>query len=93
MRTKVRLAWLGTALRLEAREYEAGLRPTPNGVVAGFIEITPRYAARPVDFGGNPETWRASRWHPCRRFHPHQQPKEWNKPASDERDLKVPPAR
>src|SRR5208337_986981 len=38
MRTKVHVAWLGTTLRLEARERRLELRPTANGVVAAYLE-------------------------------------------------------
>lgn len=34
MRTKVRIMWLGTTLRLEAREHRLELRPTAEGVFA-----------------------------------------------------------
>src|SRR5215813_8298481 len=38
MRTKVHVAWLGTTLRLEARERRLELRPTANGVLAAYLE-------------------------------------------------------
>src|SRR5437868_1441418 len=38
MRTKVHIAWLGTTLRLEARERRLELRPTASGVVAAYVE-------------------------------------------------------
>ena len=38
LRTKVHIAWLGTTLRLEARDKRLELRPTPQGIVAGYIE-------------------------------------------------------
>lgn len=56
MRTKVHLAWLGTTLRLEARGAKLELRPTPNGVVAVFIENNAEVRSTPVDLGGNPES-------------------------------------
>src|SRR5436305_11355269 len=37
-RTKVHIAWLGSTLRLEARERRMELRPTASGVVAAQIE-------------------------------------------------------
>ena len=64
MRTKVHLAWLGTTLRLEARGSKLELRPTPEGVVAAFIENNAEVRSVPVDLRGNPETlvreWLAS---------------------------------
>src|SRR5664280_3324755 len=38
LRTKVHIAWLGSTLRLEARDKRLELRPTPTGIVAGYIE-------------------------------------------------------
>jgi len=64
MRTKVHLAWLGTTLRLEARGWKLELRPTPEGVMAVFIENSGEARRAPVDLTGNPETlaraWLAS---------------------------------
>jgi hypothetical protein len=64
MRTKVHLAWLGSALRLEARGSKLELRPTPQGVVAAFIENNTEVRSVPVDLAGNPESlareWLAS---------------------------------
>jgi hypothetical protein len=34
LRTKVYISWIGTTLRLEAREHRLELTPTPSGVVA-----------------------------------------------------------
>ena len=64
MRTKVHLAWLGTTLRLEARGSKLELRPTPQGIVAAFIENNAEVRSAPVDLAGNPESlareWLAS---------------------------------
>jgi hypothetical protein len=64
MRTKVHLAWLGTTLRLEARGSKLELRPTPEGVIAAFIENNAEVRSVPVDLAGNPESlvreWLAS---------------------------------
>ncbi len=64
MRTKVHLAWLGTTLRLEARNAKLELRPTPQGVVAVFLENNAEVRKTPVDLKGNPEKlardWMAS---------------------------------
>ena len=63
-RTKVHLAWLGTTLRLEARACKLELRPTPEGVVAAFIENNAELRRVPVDLAANPESlareWLAS---------------------------------
>jgi hypothetical protein len=56
MRTKVHLAWLGTTLRLEARDRKLELRPTPAGVIAVFIENNVEVRTAPVDLAGNPES-------------------------------------
>jgi hypothetical protein len=61
MRTKVHLAWIGSTLRLEARQNRLELRPTPDGVVAVFIENGSEVRTEPVDFGGKPEDL-ASQW-------------------------------
>ncbi len=61
MRTKVHLAWLGTTLRLEARDRKLELRPTPTGVIAAFIESNVEVRTEPVDLAGNPETL-VSKW-------------------------------
>ena len=53
-RTKVHIAWLGTTLRLEAREKKLELRPTPSGVLAAFIENGEEVRTVPVDLQGNP---------------------------------------
>ena len=55
MRTKVHIAWLGSTLRLEARERRMELRPTPEGVVAVYIENGEETRKEPVDLNGNPE--------------------------------------
>src|SRR5215471_17668351 len=38
MRTKVHVAWLGTTLRMEARDRRLEFRPTAKGVVAAYLE-------------------------------------------------------
>lgn len=55
MRTKVHLAWLGSTLRLEARGSKLELRPTPDGVIAAFIENNTEVRSVPADLAGNPE--------------------------------------
>jgi len=64
MRTKIHLAWLGTTLRLEARACKLELRPTPEGVIAAFIQNNAEVRSAPVDLAGDPENlaraWLAS---------------------------------
>jgi hypothetical protein len=55
MRTKVNLAWIGTTLRLEARDRKLELRPTPEGIVAAFFDKGGEIGTKPVDLAGNPE--------------------------------------
>ena len=61
MRTKVHMAWLGSTLRLEARERRLELRPTAAGVVAVFIEEGKETGSETVDLTGNAEAL-ARRW-------------------------------
>ena len=57
MRLKVHIAWLGSTLRLEARECRLELRPTPEGIVAVYLDAHNRETGSgPVDLAGNPET-------------------------------------
>ncbi len=55
MRAKVYIAWLGTTLKLETRERKLELRPTPEGIVALFIEPEKPTREQPVDLSANPE--------------------------------------
>jgi hypothetical protein len=55
LRTKVHVAWLGTTLRLEARDKRLELRPTPDGIVAGYIENGQETRTEPCDLNGSPE--------------------------------------
>src|SRR4051794_39690089 len=55
LRTKVHIAWLGSTLRLEAREKRLELRPTIEGIVAAYIENGQEVRTEPCDFTGNPE--------------------------------------
>ena len=48
-RTKVHIAWLGTTLRLEARDKKLDLRPTPAGVTAVFLEGNMELRSEDVD--------------------------------------------
>ena len=55
LRTKVHIAWLGTTLRLEARDKRLELRPTPRGIVAAYIENGHEMRTEPCDLTGSPE--------------------------------------
>ena len=55
LRTKVNIMWLGTTLRLEAREHRLELRPAPEGVTAYFLVNEKETRKEKVDLGGNPE--------------------------------------
>ena len=54
-RVKVHVAWLGTTLRLEAREQRLELRPTGTGVLAVWLENNQETRSEPLDLNGNPE--------------------------------------
>jgi hypothetical protein len=56
MRTKVHIAWLGSTLRLEAREQRLELRPTARGVVAVYLANNEETHSEPVDLKGSAET-------------------------------------
>jgi hypothetical protein len=49
MRLKVHVAWLGTTLRLEARDRRLELRPTANGVVSAYLEGGAETRSEPLD--------------------------------------------
>jgi hypothetical protein len=54
-RVKVHVAWLGTTLRLEARERRLELRPTATGVAAVWLENNQETRSEPLDLKGNAE--------------------------------------
>ena len=56
LRVKVHVAWLGSTLRLEARERRLELRPTPSGIVAAYIEGGAETRVDPLDLSGSPES-------------------------------------
>jgi hypothetical protein len=60
-RIKVQPTWLGSTLRLQAREQRLELRPTPEGVVAFFYEDNEEQRREPVDLNGSAEDM-ATRW-------------------------------
>jgi hypothetical protein len=55
LRLKVHIAWLGSTLRLEARERRLELRPTSAGIVAAYLENNQETRSEPLDLKGNPE--------------------------------------
>jgi hypothetical protein len=54
MRTKVHIAWLGSTLRLEARERRLELRPTATGVLAVYLEDGEEKRSEPLNLSGDP---------------------------------------
>ena len=54
-RTKVNMTWLDSTLRLDARDKRLELRPTPEGVVAVFLENAREIRTMPVDLEGRAE--------------------------------------
>jgi hypothetical protein len=55
LRTKIHIVWLGSTLRLEAREKRLELRPTAAGIVAAHIENGVETRVEPLDLNGDPE--------------------------------------
>src|ERR1035437_4383985 len=55
LRTKVHIAWLASTLRLEARDKRLEFRPTPRGIVAGYIENGRGTRTQPWDLTGRPQ--------------------------------------
>jgi hypothetical protein len=55
LRTKVNIIWLGSTLRLQAREHRLELRPTPDGVMAHYFVAEKETKKEKVDLAGNAE--------------------------------------
>jgi hypothetical protein len=55
LRTKVHIAWLGSTLRLEARNKRLELRPTAQGIVAAYLENGQETRVEACDLTGSPE--------------------------------------
>lgn len=55
LRIKIHIVWLGSTLRLEAREKRLELRPTAEGIVAARIENGRETRVEPLDLQGDPE--------------------------------------
>ena len=60
-RTKVQPTWLGTTLRLQAKDRRLELRPTPEGVLAYFFEDDEETGTELLDLNGSAEEL-AKRW-------------------------------
>ena len=54
-RIKVNLLWIGTTLRLEAREHRLELRPEPDGVYAVLLRDSQEMKREPVDLSTDPQ--------------------------------------
>ena len=50
------MLWLGTTLRLEARERRLELRPTAKGIAAVYLENGQETRTEPLNLAGDPET-------------------------------------
>ena len=55
LRLKVNIVWLGTTLRLEARDKRLELRPTPQGIDAVYLENGQETRVEPLNLQGSPE--------------------------------------
>ena len=55
LRMRVGMAWIGTTLRLEAREKRLDLQPTANGIEAVYYNDGVETGREPVDLGAAPE--------------------------------------
>jgi len=62
MRTKVNMAWLGSTLRLDARERRLELQPTADGIVVIFSEDGSEVATEPLDLNSADPEKLAQRW-------------------------------
>ncbi len=54
LRTKVYMSWFDDVLALQAKERKLELRPTPEGIVAAFIEADREELTRPVSLEEDP---------------------------------------
>jgi hypothetical protein len=60
-RTRVGMAWIGTTLRLDAKEKRLELRPTPEGILAVFHADGAETARESVDLNGEAASL-AAKW-------------------------------
>jgi hypothetical protein len=56
LRTKVYMSWFEDVLALQAKDRKLELRPTPDGIVAAFIEADREEHLQPLDLAGDPAT-------------------------------------
>jgi hypothetical protein len=56
IRTKIHIAWIGPALRLEGRQQRLELQPTSDGVVAVMYRGDEEVGRKPVDLESDPES-------------------------------------
>jgi hypothetical protein len=61
LRTKVYITWIGSTLRLEAREHRLELTPTPDGIVATTLVNREKTGSELVDLKGSPKVI-AQKW-------------------------------
>lgn len=54
LRTKVYIAWIGSTLRLDARERRLELRPLAGGIRAVFLVDNQESESRPLDLASDP---------------------------------------
>lgn len=55
LRTKIYMAWLDSTLRLEAKGRRLELRPTPEGILAAYVEPDGEVTLEPVDLQSEPQ--------------------------------------
>ncbi len=54
LRTKVYMSWFEDVLALQAKDRKLELRPTPDGIVAAFIEADREEKVQPLDLDSDP---------------------------------------
>jgi hypothetical protein len=54
LRTKVYMSWFDDVLALQAKDRKLELRPTPDGIVAAFIEADREEHLQPLDLSSDP---------------------------------------
>ena len=54
LRTKVYMSWFEDTLALQARDRKLELRPTPDGIIAAFIEADREEHIQPLDLESDP---------------------------------------
>jgi hypothetical protein len=54
LRTKVYMSWFEDVLALQAKDRKLELRPTPDGIVAAFIEADREESSQPLDLESDP---------------------------------------